>query len=50
MPQAFTSTSTSVEPGLGTAMVSIDIGPPTACMRAARIVAGMMLFPLALLD
>ena len=44
MPQALTSTSTSVEPGFGTGMVSIDIGPPTACMRAARIVS-LMAFP-----
>src|SRR5882724_4645170 len=42
MPQALTSTSTSVDPGFGTGIVSIDIGPPTACMRAARIVAGMV--------
>src|SRR5712692_1893138 len=41
MPQAFTCTSTSAEPGFGTAIVSIDIGPPTACMRAARMVAGI---------
>jgi hypothetical protein len=41
MPQALTSTSTSVEPGWGTRMVSMDIGPPTWCIRAARIVVGI---------
>src|SRR5712691_1841632 len=33
MPQALTSTNTSVEPGFGTAIVSIDIGAPTAPRR-----------------
>jgi hypothetical protein len=42
MPQALTCTSTSVDPGFGTGIVSIDIGSPTACMRAARIVVGMI--------
>src|SRR5262245_16362807 len=44
MPQALTSTSTSVEPGSGTGIDSIDIGAPTACMRAARIMAGTGMF------
>jgi len=35
------SIETIPEPGFGTGIVSIDIGPPTACMRAARIVSGM---------
>src|SRR6188474_3187403 len=49
MPQAFTCTSTSVDPGFGTGIVSIDIGPPTACMRAARIISAMKI-PLPVLD
>ena len=41
MPQALTSTSTSGRAGLRHRDGVIDIGAPTACIRAARIVAGM---------
>src|SRR6266511_3391776 len=37
IPQAFTRTRTSVGRGLGTSILSIDIGSPIACSRAARI-------------
>jgi hypothetical protein len=38
IPHAFTWTRTSVEPGFGTGIVSIDMGCPTACILAARII------------
>src|SRR6266545_4767356 len=39
IPQAFTRTRTSVGRGVGTSIVSMLIGSPMACSRAARIVA-----------
>ena len=39
MPTALTRTSTSVGRGVGTSMVSIDMGWPISCSRAARIIA-----------
>lgn len=39
IPHAFTRTSTSVGRGVGTSIVSTDIGSPSACSRAASIFA-----------
>jgi hypothetical protein len=39
IPQAFTRTRTSVGRGVGLSIVSMDIGSPIACSRAARIIA-----------